>query len=129
MNRRLLPLLTLLLLGLAAAGSAWAQQNGRQPPVRLGNVVRPEPPRTERYESPRPEFPRGQRDEHSLSDSVRRAQRMYGGRVLGAERVQSGDGEFTRVKLMDDEGRVRYVDPDRQPRSADARWGGDPATP
>lgn len=51
----------------------------------------------------------------SLSDSVRRAQRETGGQVLGAERVQFDGREINRVKVMDDRGRVRYMDDDPQP--------------
>ena len=50
----------------------------------------------------------------SLSDSVRRAQRETGGQVLGAERVQFDGREINRVKVMDDRGRVRYMDDDPQ---------------
>jgi hypothetical protein len=49
-----------------------------------------------------------------LSDSVRRAQRQTGGQVLGAERVQFDGREINRVKVMDDRGRVRYMDDDPQ---------------
>ncbi|MFT3763203.1 MAG: hypothetical protein QM761_11505 [Pseudoxanthomonas sp.] len=51
-----------------------------------------------------------------MSESVREAQRSSGGRVLGAERMQSDGRDIIRVKVMDDQGRVRYIDNDRQPR-------------
>lgn len=55
-----------------------------------------------------------------MSESVRRAQRATNGQVLGAERVQSDGRDFNRVKLIDDSGRIRYVDDDmpapRQPQ-------------
>lgn len=57
-----------------------------------------------------------QRNPASLSDSVRRAQRETGGQVLGAERVQFDGREINRVKVMDDRGRVRYMDDDPQRR-------------
>lgn len=50
----------------------------------------------------------------SLSDSVRRAQRETGGQVLGAERVQYDGRVINRIKVMDDRGRVRYMDDDPQ---------------
>lgn len=137
MKPRLFPLLTLL-LGLAVAGSAWAQQGLRPSPLRMGGAdasrSEPRPDRMESRAASRPAFPRAARDESSsLSDSVRWAQRSYGGRVLGAERVQSGGREITRIKLMDDEGRVRYVDADRQSRRQSApemrTRGGEPTTP
>ena len=58
-----------------------------------------------------------QRNPASLSDSVRRAQRETGGQVLGAERVQFDGREINRVKVMDDRGRVRFMDDDPQRRS------------
>lgn len=62
---------------------------------------------------PRPEPPR-QSASSSLSDAVRRAQRETGGQVLGAERIQFDGRDINRVKVMDDRGRVRYMDDDPQ---------------
>jgi hypothetical protein len=64
-----------------------------------------------------------QRNPASLSDSVRRAQRETGGQVLGAERVQFDGREINRVKVMDDRGRVRYMDDDPQRRGNDRSRG------
>lgn len=104
-----LSLCALLALSGVAAGSAWAQ-SAQEPP-------RPDPP-------PRQNMPREsmvpQRNPASLSDSVRRAQRETGGQVLGAERVQFDGREINRVKVMDDRGRVRYMDDDPQ-RGGNAR--------
>ena len=114
--RRPLPLLMLACLGLAAADAAWAQQGSRRSPP-FQQQPRQETPSLP--SAPRPEFPRPSRrddDSSSLSDSVRRIQRANGGRVLGAERVQSDGREFTRIKIMDEQGRVRYVDEERQQR-------------
>ena len=61
----------------------------------------------------RPEAPR-QSQASSLSDAVRRVQRETGGQVLGAERVQFDGRDINRVKVMDDRGRVRYMDDDPQ---------------
>ena len=81
-----------------AAAVAMAQSGGDQQP--------PEMPS-------RPEAPR-QSQASSLSDAVRRVQRETGGQVLGAERVQFDGRDINRVKVMDDRGRVRYVDGDTQ---------------
>ena len=63
--------------------------------------------------------PRARNPESSRSDSVRRAQRETGGQVLGAERIQFDGRDINRVKVMDDRGRVRYMDEDPQrPRAA-----------
>ena len=114
--RRPLPLLMLACLGLAAADASWAQQGPRRSPPPFQQQPRQEMPRPS--SAPRPEFPRPSRrdNDSSLSDSVRRIQRANGGRVLGAERVQADGQEFTRIKIMDEQGRVRYVDDNRQPR-------------
>ncbi len=51
-----------------------------------------------------------------MSESVRWAQKTSGGEVLGAERVQSEGRDFNRVKVLDDRGRVRYMDDVQQQR-------------
>lgn len=105
MSRFLLSTCALLALSGVAVG-AWAQSGQDEQP-------RPEPP-------PRQSMPRQsmmpQRNPASLSDSVRRAQRETGGQILGAERVQFDGREINRVKVMDDRGRVRYMDDDPQRR-------------
>ncbi|HRO28649.1 MAG TPA: hypothetical protein PK743_04025 [Luteimonas sp.] len=60
------------------------------------------------------------RSNDELSDSVRRFERSNrGSRVLSAERMQSDGREMSRIKAMDDRGRVRvYVD-DPQRRRAE----------
>ncbi|HEY5972620.1 MAG TPA: hypothetical protein VIT22_11795 [Pseudoxanthomonas sp.] len=57
---------------------------------------------------------RTQQGSSSLSDAVRRVQRETGGQVLGAERVQFDGRDINRIKVMDDRGRVRYMDDDPQ---------------
>ena len=104
-------LITVLLTALGGvATGALAQSAPRQPvpPVQ-------EPNRSQ--EPQRQVMP--PRNAASLSDSVRRAQRETGGQILGAERVQYDGREINRVKVMDDRGRVRYMDDDPQ-RSRDA---------
>lgn len=110
MSRFLLSTCALLALSGAAVG-ARAQSGQEEQP-------RPEPP--PRQSMPRESLPREsmmpQRNPASLSDSVRRAQRETGGQILGAERVQFDGREINRVKVMDDRGRVRYMDDDPQRR-------------
>lgn len=97
--------LVVLAIALAAGGaSAWAQQGRGQgngnggPAVRGGGEDRgfPAPPMPAR--------------ERTMSESVRWAQKTSGGEILGAERVQSEGRDFNRVKVLDDRGRVRYMD-------------------
>jgi hypothetical protein len=94
-----------LLVALSAASVAVWAQSGSQ-----------EDPPSQRQDSPPPKPSRT-----SLSDSVRRAQREAGGQVLGAERVQFDGREINRVKVMDDRGRVRYMDMDGDPQPARSR--------
>ena len=100
--RFLLSICASLALSGVAAGSAWAQSTQ-------------EPPRADPPPPPRQNM-MPQRNPASLSDSVRRAQRETGGQILGAERVQYDGREINRVKVMDDRGRVRYMDDDPQRR-------------
>lgn len=97
LSRFLLSLvLPITLSGVSA--DAWAQSGAQEPellPRDSGN-------------------PRSKANRSSLSDSVRRAQRETGGQVLGAERVQYDGREINRIKVMDDRGRVRYMDDDPQ---------------
>ena len=96
---------TVLLAALSGvATGAWAQSSRDEPPRAPAELRRDAMP---------------PRNPTSLSDSVRRAQRETGGQVLGAERVQYDGREINRVKVMDDRGRVRYMDDDPQ-RSRDA---------
>ncbi len=60
--------------------------------------------------------PRERVDERvSMSDTVRRAERTSRGEVLSAERVQYDGRDMHRVKVVDDQGRVRVYmqDPSR----------------
>ena len=98
-----------MLIALSAANAvAWAQSG---PPA--------DPP------SQRQDNPPSKPNRASLSDSVRRAQRETGGQVLGAERVQFDGREINRVKVMDDRGRVRYMDDDPQPARSRERSDND----
>ena len=51
----------------------------------------------------------GPRDSRSFSDTIRRVQRSTGGQILGTESVPFGDSRLTRVKYMDERGRVHIV--------------------
>lgn len=66
----------------------------------------PMPPRQQAPEPPRPPA----QASRSISDAVRRVQRSTGGQILGAEQVPFEGRNITRVKYMDDSGRVRYMD-------------------
>jgi hypothetical protein len=110
LSRRLLPPIVLA-IALASAALPAAAEQGHGP-------------RTERAP---PEPTRAQHDD-SISDAVRRIERSNRGQVLSAERMQYDGRDVTRIKVVDDEGRVRvYMDdaqsnPDRQrqpPRSDD----------
>lgn len=101
MSRVLLSLCAVLALSGVAMG---ARAQAAQEPPRANN-----PPRQNMMPP---------RNPASLSDSVRRAQRETGGQVLGAERVQYDGREINRVKVMDDRGRVRYMDDDPQRRGS-----------
>jgi hypothetical protein len=54
----------------------------------------------------------------SLSDAVRRAERAGRGEILSAERIQFDGRDMHRVKVVDDQGRVRVFvqDPERRGR-------------
>ena len=56
-------------------------------------------------------------DHSSLSDAVRRVERDTRGEVLSAERVQYDGRDMHRVKVVDDQGRVRVFM--QEPRHAE----------
>ena len=67
-------------------------------------------------------------DHSSLSDAVRRVERDTRGEVLSAERVQYDGRDMHRVKVVDDQGRVRVFMQEPQRRagsSGDAPPRGD----
>lgn len=120
LTRSLLSISLLAVLSVPA-NLAWAQSG------RGGQRERP-------HESPqRQEPPRSASREQrssSLSDAVRRVQRETGGQVLGAERVQFDGRDINRVKVMDEHGRVRYMDDDPQRnRESSERRRMDPPRP
>ncbi|QNN71323.1 PepSY domain-containing protein [Thermomonas carbonis] len=89
-----------VLAGLPPA-SAWAQQS-------------PPPPQRDRGDA------RNNDDNRrgSLSDAVRRVERDTRGEVLSAERVQYDGRDMHRVKVVDDQGRVRVFMQDPQRRDS-----------
>ena len=112
-------------LGATATG---AQEEQRQPPPGGAQPAARMPAPQARHEGPREVRPReslmqmqrraemesGPRaeapDAASMSDAVRRVQRFTGGQILGAERVPYEGRNITRVKYLDERGRVRYMD-------------------
>ena len=62
-----------------------------------------------------------QESRSSLSDAVRRVERDTRGEVLSAERVQYDGRDMHRVKVVDDQGRVRVFMQDPQHRKDDDR--------
>ena len=79
------------------------------------------PPPRER--EPEREQPIQQAPRASLSEAVRRVERNTRGEVLSAERIQFDGRDMHRVKVVDDQGRVRVFmqDPARRDRPSPAR--------
>lgn len=77
-----------------------------------------------------PPDPQRNRQDDSVSDAVRRIERANRGQVLSAERMQYDGRDVTRIKVVDDEGRVRiYMDdpqPSSEPRRPPSRDGNPP---
>lgn len=91
---RHVPALLALALAMAAPLDASAQRRGAPPPE-----------------------PTEGTDHRALSDAVRRVERATNGQVLSAERVQFDGRDLSRVKVIDDRGRVRvYWDDPQQTR-------------
>ena len=115
MSRRRLPaskLLSIAIMALLPALSAQAQSQGGPPQRDDDRCSR------ERRQDPR----------SSLSDAVRRVERDTRGEVLSAERVQYDGRDMHRVKVVDDQGRVRVFMQEPQRRagsSGDAPPRGD----
>ncbi|HQW60517.1 MAG TPA: hypothetical protein PLU13_10005 [Thermomonas sp.] len=92
-------LLTIAILAVLPALSAHAQSQSQPQP-------QPRPQRDDGGQDPR----------SSLSDAVRRVERDTRGEVLSAERVQYDGRDMHRVKVVDDQGRVRVFMQDPQHR-------------
>ena len=113
MSRVHKPLSNLLCVAVLAGlpmASVWAQQ------------APPPPPQRDRGE------PRNNDDQRrgSLSEAVRRVERDTRGEVLSAERVQYDGRDMHRVKVVDDQGRVRVFmqDPERREGNGPQRGNG-----
>ena len=116
MTRKFAAIAFVLPLALGLAATAWAGPRGGQ--GGNGNKHRPAPQATTPFVGPE----RGQgRDE--LSDSVRRVEHDTRGRVLSAERVPYDGRDVNRIKVVDQNGRVRVImdDPGKPPPPAPAR--------
>ena len=79
----------------------------------MAQQAQPAPPRDREPERELQQAPRV-----SLSDAVRRVERNTRGEVLSAERIQFDGRDMHRVKVVDDQGRVRVFmqDPVRRDR-------------
>jgi hypothetical protein len=102
MSRRRPPALKLLSIAVLAAVPALSAHAATQSQDRGRDQKRDEP--------------RGNASRSSLSDAVRRVERDTRGEVLSAERVQYDGRDMHRVKVVDDQGRVRVFmqDPHRR---------------
>ena len=108
MRRRRLPtlkLLTIAILAMLPAVSAFAGPQQQPPPA----------PRDRDAQNQQSDD-KGQSRRDSLSDAVRRVERNTRGEVLSAERVQFDGRDMHRVKVVDDQGRVRVFMQDPQRR-------------
>ena len=99
--------LTVLAVALAGVALPAAAQQGRG-----GRDERP----------PQAAEPARPRRDDSVSDAVRRIERANRGQVLSAERMQYDGRDVNRIKVLDDEGRVRiYMDEPAPQRRNDDR--------
>lgn len=103
MSRRRPPTLKLLTIAILAVLPALSAHAQSQP------QPQPRPQRDDGGQDPR----------SSLSDAVRRVERDTRGEVLSAERVQYDGRDMHRVKVVDDQGRVRVFMQDPQRRNDD----------
>lgn len=129
---RLFPLAIILLPLVLAAASVGAREPGQPaspaPQARDAGAAVPMGPRLpgprespERWRRDHPSSAMAPRQPHvdaatarqdprSISDAIRRVQRSTRGQILGVEQVPFEGRNITRVKYMDDRGRVRYMD-------------------
>lgn len=122
MTVRRLSLVACLSAALALAGVAHAD-DGRRP--HRGST----PPPRAAQQAARPQrpvapAPRSARND-ALADSVRRVQSRTGGQVLSAERVPYDGRDISRVKVVDERGRVRVYMDDPASRRAPRPTRGD----
>ena len=98
MSRRRPPALKLLTIAIMAVLPAFSAHAQSQPQSQGGN---------QQHDGDRGSRDRRQDSRSSLSDAVRRVERDTRGEVLSAERVQYDGRDMHRVKVVDDQGRVR----------------------
>lgn len=98
MSRCRPPTLKLLTIAVLAVLPALSAQAGAQSQDRG---------RTQQRDGGRENNQDGRDSRSSLSDAVRRVERDTRGEVLSAERVQYDGRDMHRVKVVDDQGRVR----------------------
>ena len=98
MSRRRPPTLKLLAIAIMAVLPAFSAHAQSQPQSQGGN---------QQHDGDRGSRDRRQDSRSTLSDAVRRVERDTRGEVLSAERVQYDGRDMHRVKVVDDQGRVR----------------------
>jgi hypothetical protein len=107
-----LKLLSVAIVAMLPVLSAFAGPQSKRPNREIGNGS------TEQTQN----FGRQPRD-GSLSDAVRQVERDTRGEVLSAERVQYDGRDMHRVKVVDDQGRVRVFMQDPNPKQDSAGHG------
>jgi hypothetical protein len=65
-------------------------------------------------------------DRGSLPESVRKAERQTGGAVLSAEPVQQDGRQVNRVKVLTNDGRVRVMEMEAEPRRGNTKSSSPP---
>ena len=105
MSRRRPPALKLLTIAIMAVLPAFSAHAQSQPQSQGGN---------QQHDGDRGSRDRRQDSRSTLSDAVRRVERDTRGEVLSAERVQYDGRDMHRVKVVDDQGRVRVFMQDPQ---------------
>ena len=108
MSRRRPPALKLLTIAIMAVLPAFSAHAQSQPQSQGGN---------QQHDGDRGSRDRRQDSRSSLSDAVRRVERDTRGEVLSAERVQYDGRDMHRVKVVDEQGRVRVFMQDPQRRN------------
>ena len=108
MSRRRPPALKLLTIAIMAVLPALSAHAQSQPQSQGGN---------QQHDGDRGSRDRRQDSRSTLSDAVRRVERDTRGEVLSAERVQYDGRDMHRVKVVDDQGRVRVFMQDPQRRN------------
>ena len=108
MSRRRPPALKLLTIAIMAVLPAFSAHAQSQPQSQGGN---------QQHDGDRGSRDRRQDSRSTLSDAVRRVERDTRGEVLSAERVQYDGRDMHRVKVVDDQRRVRVFMQDPQRRN------------